>query len=151
MGNKVNSLGAALLVISVSCMLASIFIFSFVYSINPTGSLFDKLKFSQLFMTEQGKVVPRLIEELRIFSTVAIGGFCVSAIFYSLRLMGKSFKGMTLLFIFSTVIGIGTFFALRLILAEMISQDAAFGVSWYFAFGAFIPLVIGYFYRNKKT
>jgi hypothetical protein len=149
MSNKLNNIKLALLPASVLCLLASIFAFPFVYSEVPTGSLFDKINFSQLFIVEEGKNIPRLVEELRIFCIIGIGGFCLSATFYSLRLMGKSFKGMALLFILSILIGMGTFLALRLGLSQMISKGAAFGISWYFVYGAFIALIIGFFIKTK--
>ena len=144
-----NNLSLTLLALSLACIGASVFGFSFVYSENPTGSLFDSINFSQLFQTKEGEVIPQLVEELRLFCIVGFGGFCASALFYVLRVVGKNFRGMTLLFILSLIVGVGTFLAMQLGLSQMISKGASFGVSWYFVYAAFAALVIGYWFGKK--
>jgi len=146
---KNNNLSLTLLALSFACVAASTFGFSFVYSENPTGSLFDSIKFSQLFQTKEGEVIPQLVEELRLFCIVGFGGFCASALFYGLRVVGKNFRGMTLLFILSLIVGVGTFLAMRLGLSQMISKGASFGVGWYFVYAAFAALAIGYWFGKK--
>ena len=149
MTNSNNNLSLTLLVLSVACFAASMFGFSFVYSKNPTGSLFDSINFGQLFITKEGEIIPRLVEELRLFCMVGIGGFCASVAFYALRMVGKSFRAATFLFVLSLLVGIGTFLAMRLGLAQMISTGASFGVSWYFVYAAFAILAIGYWFIKK--
>jgi len=111
--------------------------------------LFDSIKFSQLFQNSEGEKIPKLVEELKLFCLISLGGFCVAFISYLLKMFGKSFTGMTLIFILSVLVGVGTFLLMRLGLAQMISDGAAFGISWYFAYAAFAFLVIGYWYGKK--
>ena len=139
------------LALAVVSAIACIFIFSFVYSINPTGSAFDNIKFSQVFISSEDGIVPRLIKELQIFCLVSFGSLCISIILYGLKIMAKTFKGISVLFTLSIISGLGCFLLMRLGLSEMISDGVSLGISWYFGYASFALVTLGFFINKSPT
>jgi len=139
------------LAVAVVSAIACIFIFSFVYSINPTGSVFDNIKFSQVFISSEDEITPRFIKELQIFCLVSFGSLGIAIILYGLKIMAKTFKGISVLFILSIISGLSSFLLMRFGLSEMISDGAAFGISWYFGYISFALATLGFFINKSPT